>query len=71
MSKYGMSPFAWFQNPNSCGRGMYFFKIGPTDEFTFDQMNLGAGTKEQQKQFQGFVYYALSRGFMMWRPFCS
>jgi hypothetical protein len=30
---------------------------------SFDQLNLGPGTDEQQKQFQGFVY-ALSRGFM-------
>ena len=63
MSKFGMSPFVGFQNRNSCGRGMYFFKIELDEMLSFDQLNLGAGTDEQQKQFQGFVY-ALSRGFM-------
>ena len=64
MSKFGMSPFVGFQNRNSCGRGMYhFFKIGFFEMLSFDQLNLGAGTDEQQKQFQGFVY-AVSRGFM-------
>lgn len=63
MSEYGMSPFAGFQNRNSCGRGMYFFKMGFT-HFTFDELNMGAGADDEQlKQFQGFVY-ALSRGLM-------
>ena len=37
------------------GRRMYFFNIGLTCELTFDGLNLGAGTEEQQRSFKGLL----------------
>ena len=67
MSKYGMSPYAGCLNAMSCGHGMYFFKMNRTD-FTFEEMNMGAGEKVTNStiaaQFRGFLY-AVSRSFQM------
>lgn len=64
MSKYGMSPYAGYQNPMSCGRGMYFFKLSKT-EFTFLELTQKAERIDNSKlgkEFQGFLY-AVTRCF--------
>jgi len=67
MAKNGLSPYATYNNSNSCGHGMYFFRMDyDTVQLSFDNINnLYQYEKENIKgiQFRSFLY-ALSRVFV-------
>jgi hypothetical protein len=56
MCKHGMSPFAGYRQKNTCGHGMYFFRMSKTD-VSFDDLNSGTNEGESAgAEFRSFVY---------------
>jgi hypothetical protein len=60
----GMSVFASHNNENSCGQGMYFFRISEVGDFNTLSCNRCDDLNADllQVEFQGFMY-ALTRAF--------
>eukprot|EP01036_Dinobryon_divergens_P034447 gene34447-44509_t len=60
MCKSGISPLATYSNLNSCGRGMYFFRLDfDVLQCSFDELNVMGVTDESNPlgiQFRAFVY---------------
>ena len=60
MCKNGISPLATYKNVNSCGRGMYFFRLDfDVLQHSFDELNAMGKTDESNPhgiQFRAFVY---------------
>lgn len=60
MCKKGISPLATYDNLNSCGRGMYFFRLDfDVLQHSFDELNVMGKTDESNPlgiQFRAFVY---------------
>jgi hypothetical protein len=64
MGKSGLTPYKTHTNDNSCGHGMYFFRLDfDITDYAFDDLNNNASQSQPFLQFRAFIY-ALNRVFI-------